>query len=962
MSRRPNSYWWSLASILAAVALGIVPTARATTLDPSHPVWSGPHAAEWAEELTEHRLEQAGKHVWRASAPDGLDRRAAVGARVLVIPVLPRDAGSPPASQDALRERWFGSGEGSVRGYWNVVSSGALELDGRVLPWLDVEGTLEQNYFNVRDGGPANGAAGSRALARDALSAAADAIEDLRLFDDDGPDGVPGSGDDDGVLDLVVVLHPFAAWEVDPVDTGRAILSLQTQLDGLVLDGGAVTADAVVVTSASAPLGVWVHEFGHLLGLEDLYDHDRSIDGDIGGPDQRLGGLGRWSLMASGTWGGGGSRPSGLDAWSRQRLGFGETVLVDDARSIGLERIDADAATTLEIRPAGDWGYERFLVENRARREGAVVDGDLPGSGVLVLRLDDRQGELGAPNHYVELLQADGRDDIGAGVNDGDAGDAFTGAGAPDRIGPTTLPSTMSYQPSVDRPAPVLRVGAPDAQGTQTVTVRLFDGPYLQLREAWFPFVDEAGRTDVTVGQQQVWELAFADVGDQPVTEARVDISLLPGSRPGSIEPNTDLALSPSAGRWRTTDSIVVADSSDVDDLRPLRVRLTLRVDGRPERFIEFGVPVQARPGLSNAFGLDAFTPTVFAAVGDTTRFEPLGITELPRTTSVGWGLRTDGAVGYANDVEVAVESRWLGLDARRTLSFWTRQDVEMDVPGRAWDAGVLEIHRPDRGWRVVDPAGSEVVEIWNSSRAAVRGRVGYGGEAWTWTPVSVPLPEDDIPVRLRFRFASDGSGTARGWEIAGGGTRLPGPSADLSVRARPQGGEEVVTIFRGDLTSIDVIRFRYRRPGETVWSPATGPITLRTDRSVTTLDVPAAIDVFELGVFAVLGSGSQGGGTPDLLLGRTGFRRSPAIALPRIVGNPAIGRLVLEAPERDEDLDLVLYDVRGRRVAEITIPAGTAVLEWNGDDATGVRPGSGKYFLAIDGDPSRNVPFVWLN
>src|SRR5262249_30897212 len=37
---------------------------------------------------------------------------------------------------------------------------------------------------------------------------AADASVDFRPYDNDGPDGVPNSGDDDGVVDLGMFVHP----------------------------------------------------------------------------------------------------------------------------------------------------------------------------------------------------------------------------------------------------------------------------------------------------------------------------------------------------------------------------------------------------------------------------------------------------------------------------------------------------------------------------------------------------------------------------------------------------------------------------------------------------------------------------------------------------------------------------------------------------------------------------------
>lgn len=64
-------------------------------------------------------------------------------------------------------------------------------------------------------------------------------------------------------------------------------------------------------------VGVFAHEYGHALGLPDLYDTDGSSKG-----------IGYWSLMAGGSWTGvtrgaeSGDRPAHLDAWSKYFLGW----------------------------------------------------------------------------------------------------------------------------------------------------------------------------------------------------------------------------------------------------------------------------------------------------------------------------------------------------------------------------------------------------------------------------------------------------------------------------------------------------------------------------------------------------------------------------------------------------------------------------------------------------------------
>src|SRR5262249_32011447 len=64
-------------------------------------------------------------------------------------------------------------------------------------------------------------------------------------------------------------------------------------------------------------IGVYCHEFGHALGLPDLYDASTIPYGfQNAGP-------GNWSLMSTGAYGGTGAtpeRPAGLDAWSKRYL------------------------------------------------------------------------------------------------------------------------------------------------------------------------------------------------------------------------------------------------------------------------------------------------------------------------------------------------------------------------------------------------------------------------------------------------------------------------------------------------------------------------------------------------------------------------------------------------------------------------------------------------------------------
>ena len=57
-----------------------------------------------------------------------------------------------------------------------------------------------------------------------------------------------------------------------------------------------------------------LHEFGHALGLPDLYDTDYSSSG-----------IGNWGVMSGGSWGGNGSSPwypVHFSAWCKTTLGW----------------------------------------------------------------------------------------------------------------------------------------------------------------------------------------------------------------------------------------------------------------------------------------------------------------------------------------------------------------------------------------------------------------------------------------------------------------------------------------------------------------------------------------------------------------------------------------------------------------------------------------------------------------
>ena len=111
---------------------------------------------------------------------------------------------------------------GSFAHFYREMSNGRLHVDGQVLPrryrsresaetyLAEIPGSLGQfGRFNLE------------------ILTAADADVDFGLFDNDGPDGVPNSGDDDGYVDIVFInLHTSPRDFFIGVATGIASLGL----------------------------------------------------------------------------------------------------------------------------------------------------------------------------------------------------------------------------------------------------------------------------------------------------------------------------------------------------------------------------------------------------------------------------------------------------------------------------------------------------------------------------------------------------------------------------------------------------------------------------------------------------------------------------------------------------------------------------------------------------------------
>jgi M6 family metalloprotease-like protein len=182
-----------------------------------------------------------------------------------------------------------------------------------------------------------------------------------------------------------------AAWGFDP-----GLSAGGKKVDRWALNGELNDSDK------QHPMGVIAHEMGHALcGLPDLYDTTYTNAG-----------LGIFSIMATGSWGADtdefiGTTPVGLDAWSRQYLGWSTPVTPSANGMYDIPLPLSSPSSSYKLLNSAVTGTEYYLAENRypsgwdlgmKKQLGANWRG-----GLLILHVDITSGTEGSNdiNKYV---------------------------------------------------------------------------------------------------------------------------------------------------------------------------------------------------------------------------------------------------------------------------------------------------------------------------------------------------------------------------------------------------------------------------------------------------------------------------------------------------------------------------------------------------------------------------------
>ena len=317
---------------------------------------------------------------------------------------------------------------GTMTAYFNEISYGILHVDGFANGWYQSSMTMDEAVQNTK-------------LYVSEIAAMADSDFDYALYDNDGPDNIPNSGDDDGYVDGIIVVYSGCGAEWRPSNGNIwPHMSSLGQYQYITNDIGANGTNIIVssytvnpelsgggdcYTDVIRPIGVYAHEFGHILGLPDLYDRDGGSEG-----------VGNWCLMAGGSWlGFAGDTPAHMSAWCKIKMGWVDPVVIDqNSSNVSIHQLATNPSVIKVWEDDFHWN-RYFLIENRQK---TGFDYHLNGDGLLIYHIDEIRSYganawSGGPvnndelHKLVDIEEADGSSDLDNQINRGDSGDPFPG-------------------------------------------------------------------------------------------------------------------------------------------------------------------------------------------------------------------------------------------------------------------------------------------------------------------------------------------------------------------------------------------------------------------------------------------------------------------------------------------------------------------------------------------------------
>jgi len=633
---------------------------------------------------------------------------------------------------------------GSMNDYYLENSYDNVGVTGVITSWL----RMPQNYTYYVDGQYGFGTYPNNAqrLTEDAV-AAADPFVDFSQFDNDN----------DGYVDALFVVHAGVGRESSgsPNDIHSHAWSINPQTrDGVIISGYSMEPELHNTSGTMVRMGVFGHEFGHVLGLRDLYDTDYSSSG-----------VGRWSMMAGGSWNGGGLSPSHFDAWSKYQLGWVNPIVVDSNMTNISIPASEDSAVSYILWTEGQISSEYFIVENRQQ---IGFDSALPSSGLLIYHVDESvSGNSNDWHPLVMVEQADGLFHLQNNSNSGDSGDPFPGSYSVTTFNDNTTPGSRDYNNFLTYVS-VSNISHAGGIITADFGVEV-NFPILSMS---YPLITDStgdNEGDADPGETVYFTLQLENIG------AAADSVLI------------ELASNDTQVVWLDSSEMIVSLGGDGVITLENAFQATFSNNMADPTYVIFDIMVTYPNGSYD----DYFTVLVgdnpgFSSDmdGDPRIWNHYNVSEgysdewhqenyRNHTTSGIYSFKMGGTgssdYGDLNDSALESPEIEIGSNNDAELSFYQIMFAEEEPgTGTAWDGGLVELS-DDGGltWQIIYPnAGYTHTIINNPDSPFSVGTPVFSGFVSTWEEQRFDLSAFGGIIKIRFRFGSDGFVTEEGWYI----------------------------------------------------------------------------------------------------------------------------------------------------------------------------------------------------
>jgi len=357
---------------------------------------------------------------------------------------------------------------------------------------------------------------------------------------------------------------------------------------------------------------VMAHEFGHIMGLADLYDYDCGgpfKEGDCGYP------VTCFDIMAARHKG------LGMSGFHRERMGFLRPIVVGQSGEYDIPPITTNANGSYLVVPIE--GTKEYLALEYRKKEGTdAFWGGIPSVGLLVYKIDDsvtyrhRFNSGDKNNHYaVEILNP--------GKTEWHENACYSIESGHTVASPKTDPSTLPF----------------DKNYTKIVTVEVLSklGPTLKVRITITP------KENVFFSMDKNW----AVTGDLHKTCLRVRM-FNKGSNPVMLD----------------CDPQVFGEKSvklNPDEGKDISLVLSYPKDKLGERLVEKSVSVESenQTFFFKVFLRNAYFIMDYNSNGVIEEEDLLKIFSSLSTKEMKYDLDGDGAVGYGDFI---VASRYIGV------------------------------------------------------------------------------------------------------------------------------------------------------------------------------------------------------------------------------------------------------------------------------------------------------------